>query len=129
MCMELHSDALFDGWNGPFYPQPVVELAKVLSGAPHTLTYKAQGINAALRRVAQYNGCRRIQSDDGYWWMWALEFVVYGEGRVLVALPWDRDHDLGEGVSVDRAPAVYFRGSASVRDAAAAAARTARALS
>lgn len=129
--MRQHERAKMPGWNGPFYPQTVKRLAIVLRTTPRETLVNGKAFDAAAGVATRYVECRRGQSNDGYWWQWVVEFATCenGDGKVLVAIPYQRDHDCQDGSWMDRAPAVYIQGRADVHDAAAAASRVARALS
>lgn len=128
MSMQRRLRAHLVGWTGPLFPEPVVELAKVWSGAPRRFTYCGPAVYDYARHATNLCSYSRLQSSDCYWWMWGLEFRTYHNGRILILLPWDRDDTFGDGVRLDCSPAVYIRGIASFNEASAAAGRLARAL-
>ncbi len=127
MSMRQHPRATMPGWKGPFYPTTVARLATALSFVSSCDLIREKAFDATVGVVSGYEECRREQSHDGYWWLWVAEFRVH-LGRVLVAVPWQRDAKQRDGNRLDRAPAVYTQGCADMNDAAAAAARMARAL-
>lgn len=111
MEAEKMTDALLDGYNGPFFPEAINELnhlyrhngrwtGKVLRGTV------GKFISGYLRMEP------RIKTSDDYYWFWGLDFMVEG-GLVRILFPWS-ERKIGQEFSMPHSSiAVYTQGKAS----------------
>jgi hypothetical protein len=127
MSLQTYTRALAADWRGPFYDGSTHELARALDAVPPNVRCGQKALGVVLQDSTGFRELRRFQTEDGYWWMWGVVFDIHG-GEVLIALPWSRDLRATDGVGLDRSPAMFVGGRASLSDAIAAAGRVTRAL-
>lgn len=108
MSMEQHPGSTLPGWQGPFYPEGVVALTHAFQGRDSRSGAELMYLG---KMTAGYIKCERPpRAGDGYGWFWGVEYQI-GGARIMIAMPWGGDDRMIGGVSCERSPAVYVKGS------------------
>jgi hypothetical protein len=127
MSMRLTPAAQLSNYNGPFYPTMTVEVGNAFVERDKAGMAPAQ-VEGAARRCQGFHGIRfNVATSDGYRW-YAIATFNTGNGRVAIAIPFAGDANYTHNTPLDRSPAAYLQGLASVQDAGQVAASFARAM-
>jgi hypothetical protein len=112
MSLQQHTEALLEGYVGPYFPLVVDELHKTLNA---TKIEDEERLKAVAERVDSYTEATRPTTSDGYAQSLALHFQRGTRKEIVILLPLAQDGKKENNYPSDRSIAIYVLGRRSQR--------------